>query len=138
MPDSTVPTAVGELVELLEAALTDVFVRFAAPIEVPDQAERVYVIDPSGYARNRGEQDIVYEAFSLRVIVEVFRDGDNPLDCVERKWEIIELIDGVLADSRFYGYDPEGGDFTEEPGQTVVNGGYVCWSTLTIPVGDRN
>jgi hypothetical protein len=134
---STVPSACGELVELLEAALGDVFVRFAAPMEVPTPSERVYVIDPSGYARNRGEQDIVYETFSMRVIVEVFMDGDVPFDCVERKWEIIELIDGVLAANRFYGYDPEGGDFAEEPGQTVVNGGYVCWSTLTIPVGDR-
>ena len=136
---STVPTVVSELVALLEADtdLTGVLVRYGAPLVVPDDNERIYVLDAANYQRNRGEQDLVYESFRLRLIVEVYREGDTPYDALSRKWELIEVVDGILARERFYGYDTEGGDFTEEPALFASDGGMVSSSNLLIPVGER-
>lgn len=141
---STVPEVVSDLVDLLEGLqgvgepFEDVLVRYGAPIVVPkENDDRIYVLDPANYARNRGEQNLLYETFNLRVIVECFVPEDNPSDALERKWELIEALDAALASSGFYGYDNEGGDFTEEPALFVLDGGYIATSNLLFPVGER-
>jgi hypothetical protein len=139
---SSVPEVQGELLDILQAqqgigeAFEDVLVRFGAPLSLPRERERVYVIDATGYRRGGGEQFRI-ESFGLRLIVEVYRAGDDPQGAVDRKWELIEAVDQALMDKNFHGYETEGGTLTEEPQLVAYDKGYLAYSLVTITNEDR-
>ena len=139
---SSVPTVQAELLALLQAQrdpgepFEKALVRFGPPLKLPRERERVYVIDATGYRRGGGEQYRL-ESFGLRVVVEVYRAGDDPTGAVARKWALIEAIDATLMTNNFHGYESDGGTFSEEPQLVAYDKGYLAYSMLTITNEDR-
>lgn len=136
---SGVPDVQQSLVDLLSAsaAFDGVLVRFAAPLELPNQRERVYVIDEENYRLGGGEQwrD---ESFTARLIVEVFDPGDNPKRASDRRWELIDAIDAVLTAEDLYGYANQGGSLAVSSVLVAVDDkNYVARSVVSIGIGNE-
>lgn len=135
---SAVPDAQEQLVELLEAAFTDdTEVRFAPPQERPKKNERVYVIDEADYIRAGAEQ-WREEAFSVRIVVEVFKSGDHAKATSDRRWALVDAVDAALLSDDFSGYRTEGGPLTADSVLFAYDKGWIARSVISIALTTRS
>lgn len=133
----SVPDVQDDLVALLRTTFASpVLVRFGRPPQLPENFDTVYVIDETGYRLGGGEQYRV-ESFEARVVVEVFRTGDDAKGTSDRRWQLVRQVDGTLMADDFHGYATEGSVLTAASSLDGYDNGWHALSTLTIAIGDE-
>lgn len=98
---SSVPTVKASLLAALQArpGLDDVQVEYAPPMRAELQRECMYFDTTS-----LDEEDVVLgqrrrdETYTLRLVVLVALDGDDPQACEERMWVIVGEVEQLLRD----------------------------------------
>lgn len=131
--NTSVVDAQETLIELLEAApaFQNVLVRFAPPLEVPSQEERIYGFSEDSYTLGGGEQ-FRNEVFALRLVIEVYKSGDDARVPVRRKWELIDELDGLLSELDFMGYYTVGMALGAESELVAYDSGYLARSVVSL------
>lgn len=131
--------ALAALEELLGPGdpLEGVLVRFGIAAELPDELERVYVVDEDEWVLRRGgtEQGRL-ESYRLRIIVEVFHSGDETdaaKEASDRRWELVAAVDLAMAQSNVANYEHDG----ELRGESVTvpsANGWIARTVLGMPL----
>ncbi len=108
MAYSSIPAAKAQLLTTLAArpALAGVLVAWGMPAEPPPQREAIYILDAVNVQREWAQlgQLRIDESYTLRVLVEVYQEGecvgrDDQRVCEERMWAIVaEVEQAIVAD----------------------------------------
>jgi hypothetical protein len=102
MAYSTIPAAKAQILATLQArpGLAGVLVRRVVPTgEVPPEPERVYVDDVVDISRDWAMLGLlkVDEEYTIKVLVEVWRDGDDPVACETRLFEVVAEVEQAIV-----------------------------------------
>lgn len=125
---TTVPAVEDAIVAALQsrAGLTDVLVDYGLPAELPDERERIYLIDLRDLRRDpSGTRGARTEAYDLRLLVETHLAGEDRATVRARMWTLVGEIESGLAE------DPELGGASDE----AVFAGVIEASTLPTTDG---
>lgn len=101
MSYSTIPAAKAQMLTTLSAVpgLAAVLVARGLPVDQPPARERVYIDNAVDIVRDwmmigRKRLD---ESYTVRILVEVFLDGDDQQACEDRMWEIVALVELAIV-----------------------------------------
>lgn len=143
MAYSTIPLAKAQLLTDLAArpGLAGVLLAWGVPSEVPANRERVYLDDATAVTREWAQlgRFRVDEWYTLKVVVEVFQEGDDQRTCEERMWTIVAeveqtaVVDLTLAAVLKWGVKPGSMD----PKCVPTGDGWLSFVTLSLECSSR-
>lgn len=97
MAYSTIPAVKAALLTALQAlpGLTGVRVDRGLPADGVPERERVYIdnavdIDREWMMVGRKRLD---ESYTIRILIEVYQDGNTQASCEDRMWELVALVE---------------------------------------------
>lgn len=137
MPSSA-PQAQQELANLLDTALP-LPVEFMRAGKRPDANQLVWVLPVRNYRRAPGEPTGWIEEYDVAVRIEAFAPGeDTGAEVDQARWDLIDTVDTVLAQSNFMGYRDRGSELAVvEETLTPYDKGWVASSVVTASVEHR-
>lgn len=94
---TSVPAVEDALHDRLTAILSGVLVRFGLPTEVPTEPDRLYLIGVENLTRSA--QQPTRETYTVPLVLEVERAGQDRAEPRDRMWEVIGLIVDDLAET---------------------------------------
>lgn len=134
----SVPSVQADLLTLLEATFTGppTLVRFGRPADLPEYFELIYVSTPQNYRLGGGEQ-FRDEVFDARVVIEVFKTGDEPKATSDRAWALKESVDAALLTDDFHGYSSVGVALAVATTLEGFSNGWHATATLSLAIEDH-